>query len=112
MEINYRQVGRRIKTRRIELGMSQAVLAEICHISNVYISSVERGVSIPSLSVFLRITQALETTPDYFFTETPFSSTEYINDDIAHKLKKCNAQSLSLINALIDAVLSQQDSAG
>ena len=109
MEINYKQVGKRIQNRRKELGMSQADLAERCGISNVYISGVERGASIPSLPVFLRITQALRTTPDFFFVGTAFSSSEYITDDIARKLKKCNTTSLDLIRVLIDAVLSQQD---
>lgn len=71
MEINYQKMGRRIRSRRRELGLTQFALAERCGISTVYISHVENGTATPSLGVFLSIAEALEATPDYFLVDRP-----------------------------------------
>ena len=108
MEINYQKMGRRIRSRRRELGLTQFALAERCGISTVYISHVENGTATPSLGVFLSIAEALEATPDYFLVDTPFASKEYLQDGIAKKLRQCSDSSLRVVERLIDALLEEQ----
>lgn len=109
MEIDYKKVGSRIKRRRKELGLTQAQLAERCDISTVYISHVENGTATPSLGVFFSIVNTLETTPDYFLTDTPFFSREYANDEIAAKLSKCDKKSLHIISKMLDVLIEEQE---
>ena len=108
MEINYQKMGRRIRSRRRELGLTQFALAERCGISTVYISHVENGTATTSLGVFLSIAEALEATPDYFLVDTPFASKEYLQDGIAKKLRQCSGSSLRVVERLIDALLEEQ----
>ena len=62
--MDYQEMGRRLAARRRALGLKQAQVSERCGVNDNYISNIERAVSIPSLDVFLRLCEALETTPD------------------------------------------------
>ena len=42
-DINYSEIGNKIKQKRRELGYSQEELAELCGISASYIGHIERG---------------------------------------------------------------------
>lgn len=66
MDLDYKLIGKRIKRRRKELRFTQAQVAELADFSDKYLSNIERGVSIPSTEVVMRIALALETTPDEF----------------------------------------------
>ena len=59
------EMGKRIKARRVSLGMKQMELAERIDISNNHISSIERGIERPGLESFIRICDVLDVTPDY-----------------------------------------------
>ena len=48
MELDYQEIGRRIAKRRRELGYKQAQVEELAGIGYKYLSSIERGISIPS----------------------------------------------------------------
>ena len=66
MKLDYTQIGKRIAARRKNLGLKQRQVSEIADISTAYMSNIERGVSIPSTEVVMRLAAALETTPDEF----------------------------------------------
>ena len=70
MGLDYRQLGQRIAARRKALGLRQAQVCERCDINNNYLSNIERGKSIPSLEVLMRVCEALEVTPDYLLLGT------------------------------------------
>jgi transcriptional regulator with XRE-family HTH domain len=54
-----KRLGRRIYEFRKRSGLTQAVLAEKSKLSNEFISSVERGAKLPSISTLDRIAGAL-----------------------------------------------------
>ena len=64
MELNYRQIGCRIREERTAAGMSQAVLAEITDTSPQYISHIENARKRASLEIVVRIANALGTSVD------------------------------------------------
>ena len=66
MEIDYHYIGKRISLRRHELGLKQSAVEEKAGIGYKYLSNIERGISIPSIEVIIKISAALDTTPDYF----------------------------------------------
>ena len=70
MELDYQEIGRRIAKRRRELGYKQAQVEELAGIGYKYLSSIERGISIPSTEVIMRLAIALDTTPDEFLVGT------------------------------------------
>ena len=70
MNIDYTQIGKRIARRRKKQGLTQLKLSEMVDVSEVYISNIERAVSIPSTEVIMRLALALDTTPDEFLVGT------------------------------------------
>lgn len=76
MDLDYTQIGKRIAARRKKLRLKQADVSEQADISNTYMSSIERGISIPSTEVIMRLAIALDTTPDEFLVGTSRASGE------------------------------------
>ena len=68
--MDYREMGRRIAKRRMELGLKQAPVEEIAGLGENYLSSIVTGKSIPSLAALVRLALALDTTPDTFLVGT------------------------------------------
>lgn len=66
MELDYQEIGKRIARRRKELGLKQFEVEEKADIGYKYLSVIERGYSIPSTEVIMRLALALDTTPDEF----------------------------------------------
>lgn len=58
-EINYKDIGKRIKEGRKKVGITQEKLAEKIDVSPSYISEIERGSSICSLQVLVDIASVL-----------------------------------------------------
>jgi transcriptional regulator with XRE-family HTH domain len=56
------RIGRRLRDRRKQLGLTLAETAERSGLSVSYLSAVEKGVNLPSVQTLARITDALETT--------------------------------------------------
>ena len=65
MELDRKEMGRRISKRRKVLGIKQAVLAEKIGVNGNHLSSVETGKVTPSLELFVKICDELGVTPDY-----------------------------------------------
>lgn len=70
MELDYREIGKRIARRRKELGLRQVEVCERAGINDKYLSCIERATSIPSLEVIMKLALSLDTTPDEFLTGT------------------------------------------
>lgn len=66
MDIDYTKIGTRISQRRHELHLKQSEVEERAEIGYKYLSNIERGISIPSVEVIMKLAKALETTPDSF----------------------------------------------
>lgn len=70
MELDYSEIGKRIAKRRKQLKLKQAEVEEKADIGYKYLSNIERGLSIPSVEVIMRLALALDTTPDEFLIGT------------------------------------------
>ena len=95
MELDYSEIGRRIARRRKELGLRQVEVCERAGINDKYLSCIERSTSIPSLEVIMKLSLALDTTPDEFLT----GSIRYDSDewrDVAELMRGMSKGQLSL----------------
>ena len=63
------RVGRRIRVRRVELGMTQGALAAQLPIGPSNLSYIERGERDVSVSLLDEIAGALRCKPEYFLRE-------------------------------------------
>lgn len=106
MKPDYQEIGRRIARRRKQLGLKQSAVEEKAEIGYKYLSSIERGLSIPSIEVIMRIAEALETTPDEFLVGTGRHEGEEWRS-VAEGLRTLTPGQLSLVEQFIRWVSDQ-----
>lgn len=105
MEFHYQSMGIRIKTRRKELKIKQAELAEMLGISNNHMSSIENGHQKPSMDTFIEICNYLNVTPDYLLLGTMHAYN--IPQDIFDKLRLCNQSDIELARDFIELLVKR-----
>ena len=107
MELDYKAIGTRIAQRRKQLGLKQSEVEEAADIGFKYLSNIERGISIPSTEVIMRLALALDTTPDEFLVG-PARQGEEGWKDIAELLRPMKGKQLDLAKNFL-TWLSEQD---
>lgn len=65
-----RAFGSALRAARVERGLTQDRLCELCDVDRTYPSLVERGLRCPSLAMLLRLASALRIDPTRLITET------------------------------------------
>lgn len=106
MDLNYKEIGRRIARRRKKLGLKQSVVEERANISYKYLSSIECGYSIPSIEVIMRLAIALDTTPDEFLVGT-VQREEEAWKDVAELLRPLDEKQLALARNFLNWLSEQ-----
>ncbi len=104
------EMGLRIRSRRKELRIRQAELAELIGVSNNHMSSIERGVGNPSIHVFIRICEELSVTPDYLLLGN--MHTNNISQNILDNLSLCSSEDLNIINDIIKLYVQKNQKTG
>lgn len=99
------EMGKRIKARRVSLGMKQMELAERIDISNNHISSIERGIERPGLESFIRICDVLDVTPDYLLLGSMKAND--IPKNITDNLKLCTYEEVRFVEAMTQYMIEQ-----
>ena len=64
MAIDYADIGKRIKQRRTEKGITQERLSEMIGVGASHMSHMESGKTVPSMEVFITLCNALECSED------------------------------------------------
>mgnify|MGYP002552624048 CR=1 FL=1 len=100
MELDYSEIGRRIAKRRKQLKLKQAEVEERADIGYKYLSNIERGLSIPSTEVIMRLAIALDTTPDEFLVGTARNTGERWRE-VAELLRDMDGKHLELAGSLL-----------
>lgn len=62
-------IGSKIKSLRLQRGLTQEELASRCELTKGYISQLENDIASPSIATLIDILNILGTTPQSFFTE-------------------------------------------
>ena len=95
MDLDYKELGRRISLRRRHQKIQQQNLAEMLGISNNHLSSIERGKSGPSLEVLIGICNILKVTPDYLLMGSMYAAN--IPQNTVDNLKICSDKDAELL---------------
>ncbi len=106
MELDYKNIGKRIVRRRKSLKISQIDLAEKIGISNNYLSSIEHGKEKPSLDILVKICNAISVTPDYLIMGNMYSNN--VPQNIADSLQLCSSRDVDLVNTLVQRMVELQ----
>lgn len=59
--------GRKVASLRVEKGLSQKELAEICELNRTYIGTIERGEKSATINTLYRLAKGLGVSPKEFF---------------------------------------------
>jgi len=107
MDINYRELGRRMARRRKVMNLTQDEVSEATGLSNNHISNIENNRSIPSIETLLKVCEKLDTTPDYLLLGIVKKQDEGLVAQIQQKLKLCNEKKLKLIDSFISWIIDE-----
>ncbi len=98
--INFKLIGKRIKTARNEKGFTQEAFSEILGISTEHLSRIETGSYRPSLGLIEKISSALEIPEEVImFGEKTETSP---NTRLANKIEALNYKKQEAIETLVD----------
>lgn len=101
MNLNYEQIGKRIRKMRKDCGMTQGMLAEAVGISNPHMSNIETGKTKLSLPLLAGIANALGTTLDSLACDSLQYGGYIFEGEIVEELKKCSAEERRFMSRFI-----------
>ena len=102
-DVNYEQIGKRIKQYRQKAGLTQEQLAEKIDAATSTIAHAESGTSKPSLPLLLKAANALNITLDQLVCDNLPVASSYLERDIAEMLADCSVTEKQIIRDIIMA---------
>ena len=104
MEIDYDQIGIRIRRYRKEKGLTQAALAEKADIEPSNISHIERGATKLGLPTIVSIANALEVTVDDLLCDSLVAAKESYDKEASTILADCSHSERKLLTDVLRSV--------
>lgn len=105
-EIN-KSVGKKIKHKREELGITRDELAQMIGVSGFgAISNYENGISVPKTEIMVKLFEALNIDANYLFSECTPDKTEKITDeelDMIMRIRELDDYGKKTVNMIINS---------
>ena len=98
-------LGKRLREVRLKKGYTQQALAAQAEIGEVYLGEIERGLKMPSMNTFIKVTEALQISADYILRDDLTSGSVFIFDEITEKLKDLTPQQRKTATEILDAYI-------
>ena len=102
-------MGDRVKDLRKKKRLTQEQFAEKIGVSVQYVSEIERGISMPSMQVFVKILEVLDASADYLLRDMISTGNLYGDKQIATKLERLAPNQRRTLMAIIDAYIENLD---
>jgi len=102
--IDFEVIGKRIKDRRIEIGLTQEKMAEQLDISVSLISRIERAVVKLSLETLGKIATLLKVTPSFLIDGTTTNSNQYLRGEFSEMISGFNANKMKFTLAMTELI--------
>ena len=80
------EVGIKIREARKQKEFTQQMLADAVGVSEMYISQIERGMKMPSLSMFIKIITTLDISADYVLRDALPTGKDFVYKEVAELL--------------------------
>ncbi len=100
-----KSIGKRIQMRREELDMRQEELAEYVSLSPNYMSAIERGVKIPRLETFIRITNTLNIPADLLLMDVLKTGNEIKSSILSEKIHNLSPKEQNRIFRVVETMI-------
>lgn len=106
MEIKYKQLGKRIKKKRLELGITQDKFSEKVNLSTPHISHIENGNTKLSLLTLVKIANTLGVSLDTLLCDSIINSKDVFNNELTKEVADCSQQEIQFISQTIQVLKS------
>lgn len=97
MDINYKDIGGRIKQFRLQRKMPQERLAELAELSTPHMSHIETGSTKLGLPTIIKIANILEVSVDELLCDNLVSSKPVYDTELARLVSDCNVNEIRAI---------------
>ena len=104
-----KRIGKRIKQRREQIGLTQEQFAEKLGVAPNYISTIERGASFPRCEKLIAIINGLETSADAIFCDVIDHTTEYRASVLSRKLQALPPADQKRILEIVEFMIQQAE---
>jgi len=97
MQIDYKDIGSRIRVERKKQNISQERLAEMVGVGTTHISHIETGNTTPSIKAFVAIINALNLSPDELLRNHIHKAKHVFEGELAEVLQDCTDDEARII---------------
>ena len=106
MEINYTDIGKRVRKARKKKGLTQGQLAEMVDVSPTHISHIENGATKLGLPTIVDIANALDVTVDRLLCDSIPSAKQEFKNEISELFELFSAAELRYLAELIPSAVA------
>lgn len=103
MKIDYRDIGQRIKLKRIEKGFTQEQLSEMVDIGPSHMSHIESGRTVPSFEVFVSIINALNCSADELLCRETKAAKPILDSWLSELVADCDNTETKILSDILIA---------
>lgn len=102
--MDYKELGKRIKSARLAAKMTQEQLAEQVDLSSGHCAHVEHGTTKVSLHALVRIANALNTTPDKLLLDSNRNNAPHLMEEAQTLFSDCSTDEIYVILRAAEAI--------
>lgn len=103
MAIDYKDIGQRIRAKRIEKGFTQEQLSEMVGIGPSHMSHIESGSTVPSFDVFISILNALGCSADELLCREVAAAKPLLNSWLSELVADCDNTETKILTDIVIA---------
>lgn len=103
MAIDYKDVGQRIKEKRIQKGFTQEQLSEMVGIGPSHMSHIENGSTVPSFEVFISIINALGCSADELLCREAAAAKPILTSWLSELVADCDNTETKILTDIVVA---------
>ncbi len=103
MAIDYKDIGQRIRAKRIEKGFTQEQLSEMVNIGPSHMSHIEGGTTVPSFEVFVAIVNALGCSADELLCREVAAAKPILSSWLSELVTDCDNTETKILTDLVVA---------
>lgn len=102
-----KRIGKRVKERREQLGLTQAQLAEKLGVAVNYVSTIERGASFPRCEKLIQLLNALECSADAIFQDVLEHDCSFRASELSMMLQEISSEERDRILSILELLITQ-----
>lgn len=101
--VDYKDIGTRIKQKRLEAGLTQEKLSEMIGVGPSHMSHIESGSTVPSFEVFIAILNALNCSADELLCREISFAKPLLDNWLTRLIEDCDPTEVKILS---DTLLS------